>query len=84
MNYTVVWLPNAVDELAALWTASARQAEVTVAAAELDQRLAVDPNAEGESRPNGRRITFVPPLAIIFRVYENSKAVVVTQVWEFR
>lgn len=58
MNYTVVWLPAAEAQLAALWTTSARQAEVTRAAAAIDRRLAANGPNEGESRPNNRRIAF--------------------------
>jgi hypothetical protein len=84
VNYTVVWLPDAESELAAIWVASAQQAAVTRAAAELDRRLAANSPAEGESRPNGRRITFEPPLAVIFRVYPATATVTVTRVWEFQ
>ena len=39
---------------------------------------------EGESRPGDRRITFVRPLAIVFRVDDSTRTVSVGQVWEFR
>ena len=83
MNYVVVWLTAAETELAAVWVASPRQAEVTAAVANLDQHLATDPSDLGESRDQGRRIAFSEPIAMLFRVYENSKTVVVTQVWDY-
>ena len=84
MNYTVSWLPDAEAESANVRVNSHRRAEVTRAAAELDRRLADYGPEEGESRPGGRRITFVKPVSIIFRVYEETKTVPVTQVWEYR
>lgn len=60
-----------------------RRTDVTRASAELDRRLTADAAKEGESRPNGRRIAFEPPLAVIFRVDANATSVVVSQVWEF-
>ena len=59
----VEWLQVALDELTTLWTRadeSQRQA-ITTASHTIDQRLGTDPIREGESRPGGRRITFVPP-----------------------
>lgn len=39
---------------------------------------------EGESRPAGRRITFVPPLSVTFTVDEESETVWVLHVRVFR
>jgi hypothetical protein len=60
--YQVRWLQSALDELADQWlraTSEERQA-ITSAAHAVERRLAEDPVEEGESRPKGRRITFVP------------------------
>ena len=84
MNFTVGWLPDAEAELTAIWLASVQRAAVTRTAAELDRRLASNPTSEGESRSNDRRITFEPPLALIFRVDSGTKTVIVSQVWEFQ
>lgn len=84
MKYFVTWLLDAEKSLKAISKNSAVPGAVFAAATELDQRLSTNPNDEGESRPNGRRITFAPPLAIIFRVYEEQSTVVVTHLWEFR
>jgi len=84
MNFTVIWLPDAEAALTAVWIASSRRAAITRASAELDRRLAENAANEGESRPNGRRIIFQPPLAAIFRVEVETSIVVVTQVWEFQ
>jgi hypothetical protein len=42
MNYTVVWVPSAEQELAALWMAAADRDAVTRAAHEIDQQLRTD------------------------------------------
>jgi hypothetical protein len=64
MNYTVIWDSDAEQELAALWLDPAQRAAVTRAANEIDQRLQADAPNQGESRPHGRRITFVRPLGV--------------------
>jgi hypothetical protein len=84
VNYTVVWLTEAEDELAVLWMSSADRAAVTRAAAEIDRRLAANGPTEGESRPSGRRITFEPPPAVIFRAYPEANVITVTRVWEYQ
>jgi hypothetical protein len=61
--FQVEWDQSAIDELAALWTLGdpdQRQA-LTSASHAIDQRLRTDPRAEGESRMDARRVTFVPP-----------------------
>jgi plasmid stabilization system protein ParE len=80
--FRVRWERRALDELTDLWTQAdsvLRQA-ITAASHAVDQRLQADPNGEGESRARGRRITFVPPLAVIFRVEAAGQTVSVLQV----
>lgn len=84
MNYSVIWLPAAEQELAALWLNSSDRGAITKAAAVLDQLLEKDPANEGESRPNDRRILFAPPLAAIYRIYPDEGRVDVLHVWQFR
>jgi plasmid stabilization system protein ParE len=84
MNYTVIWLPDAEQELAALWLDSPDRDLVTKAAAVIDQLLERDPENEGESRPDGRRILFASPLAAIYRVRPDEHQVNVLHVWRFR
>jgi hypothetical protein len=67
-----------------LWTNAAQRQRVTDAANEIDRRLATDPSNEGESRDRGRRMTFVAPLGVIFRVLPEQRVVVVIAVWQFR
>jgi len=64
MNYTVIWVPSAEDQLAAIWTASMRQAAITAAADRIDQFLGTAPNGVGESRGDGYRVLIDLPLVI--------------------
>jgi hypothetical protein len=82
MNYQVIWKPEAERRLANIWLDSAKRQAVTDAARMIDQRLAHDPRSQGESRDAGRRVLYVPPLAVIFKVNSKSKKVRVLTVWE--
>jgi hypothetical protein len=56
-NFTVVWAREAQDQLADLWLESLHRADVTRAAHDVDQRLAMNPLEQGfeaERRPSGR------------------------------
>jgi hypothetical protein len=83
MKYSVRWLPAAEQELAALWMAADRRAAVTQAANLIDQDLSKSPKSIGESRPEDRRIYFVSPLAVLFRVSTEDRLVQVVHVWAF-
>lgn len=77
--YRVEWLQAALDELAGYWVSadpSERQA-ITNASHELEQQLRTNAPTQGESRPRGRRIAFVPPLALTFRIEPDGKTVTV-------
>lgn len=84
--FQVEWLRSAVDELARIWLDSdgtARQI-LTRAAHEIDERFRTDAQNEGESRANGRRITFIPPLAVTFRIERDGRTVTVIEIRLFR
>jgi mRNA-degrading endonuclease RelE of RelBE toxin-antitoxin system len=83
MRYTVLWLPRAEQELAALWLDANQREAITRAAHELDQRPANDAQDEGESREADLRIAFAAPLGIEFQVEEEDRVVRVIQVWLF-
>ncbi len=71
-----------LDALTQLWInsdADLRKA-ITKACHALEKRLASDPENEGESRPDGRRITFEPPLAVIFQIEADAKTVTILDV----
>jgi hypothetical protein len=77
------WKKGTLGDLAALWTEAdspTRQA-ITHATHVLEQLLRNNPEDVGESRPRGRRIMFVPPLGILFRVRPEQSKVQIVQVW---
>lgn len=80
----VLWTPSARNDLADLWLKadSVQRRRITVAAQSIDNRLAIDPSNEGESRPGGRRICFEVPLGISFRVDQRGGTVSVLRVWQ--
>jgi plasmid stabilization system protein ParE len=84
MKYTVEWLPKAEQELADVWLRATNRQAVTQAAIGVDNRLAISPEKQGESRPNGRRILFVRPLGVIFRVRINEGRVLILHVWNLQ
>ena len=84
MNYTAYWLPNAENELAAIWMAAPDRNAVTRASHEVDLRLEANAPNEGESRTNGLRILFVPPLGVLFGVEPGTSLVLVAQNWTYR
>jgi hypothetical protein len=81
--FRVRWKKSALDEMATHWTASDsthRQA-ITKEVHAIDGRLQLDPNGQGESRPNGRRILFEPPVGVLFRIRPDLNVVQVLQFW---
>src|SRR5438094_723354 len=64
MNYTVVWVPSAEQELAALWMDAANRDAVTRAAHEIDQQLRTDAHQRGESRTGNQRILLAAPFSM--------------------
>jgi hypothetical protein len=84
--FRVEWLQAALNELAHLWAradAAERQA-ITAASHRIDQRLTRNAANEGESRSGGRRIAFVLPLAVTFRIEADGHTVSVLHVRVFR
>jgi hypothetical protein len=81
MKYTVVWKPDAEDDLARLWNSAPDRGAVAWAADQIDAQLKHDPETQGESRAGGVRILFVPPLAVHFRVSPDDRLVEVVAVW---
>jgi hypothetical protein len=84
--FRVEWLQSALDALARLWiraNSTERQA-ITAASQSIDRKLSEDPNNEGESRFGAIRITFVPPLVILFQNETDGETVTVLEVRLFR
>jgi mRNA-degrading endonuclease RelE of RelBE toxin-antitoxin system len=84
MTFTVVWLKSAERELTEIWLAAEDRSMVTDAASEIDRRLRVQPEREGESRDSGQRILLIAPLGVTFEVLSADRLVRVLDVWSFR
>jgi hypothetical protein len=84
LRYTVVWLPDAEQELARIWNDATNRSVISEAANFLDRELARDPTNLGESRPSGIRIAHWLPLGIRFTVSEDDRLVQVLAVWQCR
>ena len=84
--YRVDWLQTALNQLAAIWTDSdsTMRKAITSAKMEIDRKLLTDPLGESESRSGGRRVIFVFPLGILFKIEPDGLTVSVLQVWLFR
>ena len=82
MNYTVVWVPLAENDLTSTWLAAPDRNAVTAASHRLDQDLATDPYAIGlpQGVPTARTAVDLP-LGIEYEVVEDDKTVRVLRVW---
>jgi hypothetical protein len=69
VKHTIIWSPEAEEELASLWVAFEDRAAITAAANQLESRLQSDPASQGESRSGNARILFEPPLVVTYRVF---------------
>jgi hypothetical protein len=81
MSYRVFWSPHAEDQLEQLLLGSSEQPRLARAARTIDQHLAKEPLAFGESRFDTVRIAIERPLAIHYEVLEDVKTVIVYDVW---
>lgn len=80
MNFTVIWRPEALGQLADAWNASPDRRAVTEASERIDRAIMADPTGAGESRDADDRIVFAPPLAAIYRVDPAARMVFVLSV----
>ena len=85
MRFTVRWKGDASDDLTAIWLAadSRLRRKITSAAREVDHLLQDAPEGIGESREDDRRIMFVAPLAVTFRVDAQARKVEVLRIRQF-
>jgi hypothetical protein len=83
--FAVLWSRSTLDDLARIRTETGALQWDLVGAAmrEIERRLRDNPEEEGESRPNGQRISFVAPLGFTFQAVPDEQAVVVSNIWWF-
>jgi hypothetical protein len=75
VSYAVIWQPTAESMLADIWIHAVDRNAVTVAANQIDVRLANDPFNEGESREEPFRILFESPLVVDYQIVADAKEV---------
>jgi hypothetical protein len=81
MKWTVVWLPEALDELTRIWTNSPRKQAISRAADQIDLELSRDAEKKGKLQRN-KLVLIVPPLGVSFEVIPADRLVRVVQVAE--
>ena len=84
MRYTVLWMPIAEEQLAAIWASASDRDAVTRASHVIDQALRSHPEEAGESRVADVRVLFETPLGALFTVSPEDRAVRVLSVWKTR
>ncbi len=82
MKFTVLWSPDAENDLATLWLNADNRAEISAAADAIDAILRDDAHFLGEYRSGRVRILYSPPLAIHFEVLEDDCIARVLTVWQ--
>lgn len=81
MKYTVVWSPEAEDDLTSLWGAAPNRAAFTRVIEAVEIRLARNPQAVGESRDDmNHRVAIEPPIGVLFDVFPADQIVRVTHI----
>lgn len=84
--YRVIWLQAALDELTDIWLQadSASRQAIREASNHIDHVLVSAPGQTGESRTEGERIHFEPPLGITFDINTAEHRVRILHVWDTR
>lgn len=81
MKYSVLWAPDAENDLAAIWLSAADRAAVRAAGDQIDALLKTDAHLRGESRQDRVRILVVRPLAVEIEVNPDDRTARVVTVW---
>lgn len=76
----------ALAEVVEAWTVADGPARTAIEMAMLDleRRLQEDPYGHGESRGDGSRVLFLPPLAVLVEIDDDRRLVRVVRAWTFR
>ena len=78
--FKVEWLEGALSQLASEWLNADSQlrAAITATVHAIENRLALAPDREGESREPGTRVLVVPPLTVTFHVNVRTKTTLIS------
>lgn len=80
-RFRVVWLQNALDDLADAWSSAQNRPAVNVAVEIIDDKLAENPTEFGDRPIEGLYFFSEPPLRVAFTVDEASRTVTITGLW---
>ena len=78
--YTVVWLEDALNGLAAIWIAASNRTSITIDAAEVDFQLSKDADSKGTASHEGLRTLRSGSIQVLFSVRPLDRIVEVAQV----
>jgi hypothetical protein len=77
MKWTVIYRPDAADDLATIWLNATNRQEIADAANSIDHQLGTCPLTAGESREGNSRVLCEGPLAAFFDVAEQDRTATV-------
>ncbi len=75
MRFTVVWEPQAYEDLAAVWLNAVDREKIVFLAESIDLELTVDPFWKSTELSEGLRALNLPPLKILFSVNVEDRLV---------
>ena len=83
MRFTVIWDPEALEELCRIWEEARNKKAVALAVDRIDSELRDSPETKGEAYDHDFHI-LEGPVEIVYRVSEDDRLVTVLQVfvWE--
>ncbi len=81
--FRIDWDSEVQLELLELWAFAPQrlQARISAAINKLENRLALDPFQDSESRDDDKHVTFEPPLGIEFTVDRSTMTVHIERAW---
>lgn len=83
MRFTVTWTEDAECALARIWLAADARRAVAEASDHIDHELRRHADTSGEERFAGKRIFFVPPLAVFYDISTEDRIATVFDVWQY-
>ena len=84
MTHRVVWELAAARSLEEIWDAAFDQESIGLAIDVIHEELSEDAMQKGESRDEGFRVFFAPPLAVLYWANDRATEVTIEAVWTIR